>query len=82
MIWIYLRNFIGVGVAPIEWFVTGDVKSLDTNLIKKTQEKWDSSKTKLLVGYSRQNYYTDCKIRDMSFKVGEQVLPYNGNHEV
>lgn len=49
------------------------MKSLVIDLVKKAQKKACFIQIKLLVAQTRQEYM-DCKVRDMSFKSGEQVL--------
>ncbi|KAH0729479.1 hypothetical protein KY290_000601 [Solanum tuberosum] len=60
--------------SPIGWFEAGDVKPLGVDLVKKAQDKVRSIQAKLLAAQSRQKKYADCKVRDVIFQAGEQVL--------
>ncbi|WMV49539.1 hypothetical protein MTR67_042924 [Solanum verrucosum] len=59
--------------SPIWWFEVGDVKPLRVDLVKDAQDNVRSIQAKLLAAQSRQKKYTDHKVRDRTFQVGEQV---------
>ncbi|XP_049365179.1 uncharacterized protein LOC125829996 [Solanum verrucosum] len=59
---------------PIGWFEVGDVKYLRVELVNDSQDKVKSIQAKVLATQSRHKKYVDCKVRDMTFQVGEKTL--------
>ena len=60
--------------SPIGWFDTFEVRPWGTDLLMDSLEKVKSIQEKLLEAQSRQKEYADCKVRDLEFMEGEQVL--------
>ncbi|WMV33359.1 hypothetical protein MTR67_026744, partial [Solanum verrucosum] len=67
-------SMIDFGGSPIRWFEAGDVKPLGVDLLKDAQDMVKGVETNLLEDKIRQKNYTDHKVRNMAFQIGENVL--------
>ncbi|XP_070039518.1 uncharacterized protein [Nicotiana tomentosiformis] len=60
---------------PIGWFEPGEVGLLGTDLVRDALEKVKVIQERLHTAQSRKNSYANRKVRDVSFMVGNNVLP-------
>ncbi|XP_060182284.1 uncharacterized protein LOC132611946 [Lycium barbarum] len=67
---LYERRFR----SPIGWFDVIEVRPWGTDLLRESLEKVKVIQVKLLAAQSRQKEYAGCKVRDLEFAEGEQVL--------
>ncbi|XP_070057435.1 uncharacterized protein [Nicotiana tomentosiformis] len=68
--------------SPIGWIDPGEARLLGTDLVWDALEKVKLIQDQLRIAQSRHKSYTDQKVRDVAFMVGERVLqwvsPMNG----
>ncbi|XP_070004232.1 uncharacterized protein [Nicotiana sylvestris] len=59
---------------PVGWFELGEARLLGTYLVQDTLDKVKIIQDRLRTAQSKQKSYTDHKVRDVAFMVGERVL--------
>ncbi|XP_070029703.1 uncharacterized protein [Nicotiana sylvestris] len=60
--------------SPVGWFEPGEARLLGTDLVQDALNKAKLIQERLRTTQSRQKSYTDRKVRDMSYMIGEKVL--------
>ncbi|XP_070036690.1 uncharacterized protein [Nicotiana tomentosiformis] len=59
---------------PVGWFELGEARLLDTDLVRDALERIKLIEDRLSTGQSRQKSYTDRKVRNVAYMVGEKVF--------
>ncbi|XP_070015660.1 uncharacterized protein [Nicotiana sylvestris] len=60
--------------SPVGWFEQGEARLLSTDLVQDALEKVKVIKDRLRTAQSRQKSYTDRKVLDVSYMIGERVM--------
>ncbi|XP_070004525.1 uncharacterized protein [Nicotiana sylvestris] len=60
--------------SPVGWFELGEARFFGTDLVQDALDKVKLIQEWLRTAQSRQKSYTDRKVRDVSYMVGEKVL--------